>query len=315
MKATPDFNDIHLVNGGERARQAFDDGVAKAAKKKRLVRSLTDFLADFEPPDYLVDGLLQRRFLYSLTGATGSGKTAIATLLSVLVGHPELRAERRLKFGPHAVEKGRVVYIAADNKTDVQMRFIALCAKLQVDADKLDILVIDDIKDLAKQYPTIEAEMRAFGPADLVIVDTAPALFPGDDENSNVQTGRYTRDIRELAELPGRPCVLALYHPIKRPTSADDLLPRGGGATIAEVDGNFSLWAIDEGCPSSIGAASFAAPALSLSCFGWRSRSTRRRWSTRKGAPCRPSSLFMRPRPMPRRTSRKRSSRNAACSP
>jgi RecA-family ATPase len=242
IKAAPDFNDLHREYGSNGARVAFDRSVTAGTKKKRLVRTLLDFLADFEPPDYLVDGLLQRHFLYSLTGATGSGKTAIATLLACLVGHPQ----GGQKFGPHAVEKGRVVYIAAENKTDVQMRFIALCAKLQVDADKLDILVIDNITDLAKQYPAIEAEIRAFGPVDLTIVDTAPALFPGDDENSNVQAGRYTRDIRELTELPGRPCVLALYHPIKRPTSADDLIPRGGGATIAEVDGNLSLWALNE---------------------------------------------------------------------
>jgi hypothetical protein len=39
---------------------------------------------------------------------------------------------------------------------------------------------------------------------------------------------------------------LALYHPIKRPGSVDDLLPRGGGATVAEVGGNLSLWAMNE---------------------------------------------------------------------
>src|SRR5262245_45675118 len=33
------------------------------------------FVADFVPPDYLIDGLLQRRFCYSLTAPTGAGKT------------------------------------------------------------------------------------------------------------------------------------------------------------------------------------------------------------------------------------------------
>jgi hypothetical protein len=36
------------------------------------------FLKGFIPPDYLIDGILQRRFIYSLTAPTGGGKTAIA---------------------------------------------------------------------------------------------------------------------------------------------------------------------------------------------------------------------------------------------
>jgi hypothetical protein len=46
------------------------------------VQSQADFLAGFVPPDYLVDGVLQRRFVYSLTAQTGHGKTALALLLA-----------------------------------------------------------------------------------------------------------------------------------------------------------------------------------------------------------------------------------------
>src|SRR5262245_11296866 len=40
---------------------------------KELLLSSRQFTDRFIPPDYLIDGLLQRRFLYSLTGATGAG--------------------------------------------------------------------------------------------------------------------------------------------------------------------------------------------------------------------------------------------------
>ena len=43
-----------------------------------------EFLAGFVPPDYLVDGVLQRGYVYSLTGQTGHAKTAIALLLGKL---------------------------------------------------------------------------------------------------------------------------------------------------------------------------------------------------------------------------------------
>jgi len=45
---------------------------------KKLSFSSGEFVADFVPPDYLVVGWLQRRFVYSFTAATGDGKTAIA---------------------------------------------------------------------------------------------------------------------------------------------------------------------------------------------------------------------------------------------
>jgi hypothetical protein len=50
---------------------------AKPAEKPKLMQSSKEFVAGFVPPDYLIDGLLQRRYVYSLTGPTGDGKTAV----------------------------------------------------------------------------------------------------------------------------------------------------------------------------------------------------------------------------------------------
>ena len=46
----------------------------------KLIVSSKQFIANFVPPDYLIEGLLQRRFIYSFTGLTGAGKTAIGLL-------------------------------------------------------------------------------------------------------------------------------------------------------------------------------------------------------------------------------------------
>jgi hypothetical protein len=45
-----------------------------------------------------------------------------------------------------------------------------------------------------------------------------------------------------LTTLPGAPCALVLCHPIKHVTEPAQLLPRGGGAFLAEMDGNLTLW-------------------------------------------------------------------------
>jgi 5S rRNA maturation endonuclease (ribonuclease M5) len=41
---------------------------------KTLLVSSAEFVANFTPPDYLIDGLLQRRFFYSLTGRPGPAR-------------------------------------------------------------------------------------------------------------------------------------------------------------------------------------------------------------------------------------------------
>jgi hypothetical protein len=108
------------------------------------------------------------------------------------------------------------------------------------------LFVIREIEDISKDLPRIAREIEAQGPVALVIVDTSPSLFKGDDENSNKQMGDHARNIRKLCDLPGRPVTVALCHPPKHPSSKADLLPRGGGAYLAEVDGNLTLWGHDD---------------------------------------------------------------------
>ena len=68
------------------------------------------------PPDYLVDGVLQRRFIYLLTGRTSGGKTAIGLELMRAVACVDVNAT----FGGHLVEKGHVVYFVGENPDDVR---------------------------------------------------------------------------------------------------------------------------------------------------------------------------------------------------
>ena len=73
--------------------------------QKTLIKSSGEFVADFVPPDYLIDGLLQRRFLYALTGVTGLGKTAVALAIA-------LHVALGLRLGKLEVERGKVLYFA-----------------------------------------------------------------------------------------------------------------------------------------------------------------------------------------------------------
>lgn len=99
--------------------------------------------------------------------------------------------------------------------------------------------------DLVRARPDLEREVDKLGGADLVVVDTSAAYFPGDDENNNPQMIRHARACRDLVTLPGGPCVVVLCHPVKNASEPSQLLPRGGGAFLAEVDGNLTLWQQD----------------------------------------------------------------------
>lgn len=202
-----------------------------------IVKTSGDFVRGFVPPDYVVDGVLQRGFLYSLTGATGAGKTAIALRLAACVALGRT-------FGSCDVEQGRVLVLAGENPDDVRMRWIAMAEQMGFDADDIEVQFIENVFSLRSSRDQIRFIAESGGGFGLVIVDTSPAFFEGDDENSNKELGDHARTLRTLTHLQGRPCVVATCHPVKN-AAADNLAPRGGGAFVNEVDGNLTAQRTD----------------------------------------------------------------------
>jgi hypothetical protein len=202
-----------------------------------LIQSSAQFVQGFVPPDYLIDGILQRRRFYSFTGKTGSGKTAIALLLAahVPLGRP---------IGNREVAQGRVLYLAGENSDDVRMRWIAMAQKMEFDADTINVCFIPDRFKISALYGRILQEIQQGGEVAFVVVDTTAAYFEGDNANDNVQQIVHAQRLRTLTALPGGPCVLAPAHPTKNATR-DNLIPYGGGGFINETDGNLTCWNSD----------------------------------------------------------------------
>lgn len=195
----------------------------------------SEFVAKFRPPQWTVEGIAQRGFLYSVTAPTGHGKTAVATLLQACCtsGRP---------FAGREVVQGRVLALCGENPTDYAARLLATLAILGLDKSALDNLaVLDRLVNLTDDYARIDEAVAAFGELVLVFVDTSVAYYVGDDENSNTSMQRHAAALRGLTRLPGNPTVFVLCHPTKGAT-AEGLQPRGGGAFLAEVDGNLTLW-------------------------------------------------------------------------
>jgi hypothetical protein len=220
----------------EHDRNASDTGPAKGKSPfndgKTLLLSSADFVAGFVPPDYLIDGLLQKRYVYSLTAPTGAGKTCIALLIAMHVA-------LGMKLAGMDVEKGSVLFFAGENPDDIRSRWIKLCEVMKQNPDDVDVVFMPGTPPIGNPEirQRINAESEKHGPFSLVIIDTSAAYFQGDDENSNKQLGDHARLMRSFTDLPGGPCVLVTCHPTKNPDMSN-LVPRGGGAFLAEVDGN-----------------------------------------------------------------------------
>ena len=218
----------------EEAREE-DQAEAEQPRTKELLQSSAEFVANYTPPDYLVDGLIQRRYVYSLTAPTGDGKTCVVLLLALLCALGK-------SLGSREVDKGRVLFFAGENPDDVRARWIKLCEEMNVDPNTVDVFFLPGSPPISNKEirKRINEESARKGPFGLLIVDTSAAYFKGDDENSNAQLGEHARMLRSFVNLPGGPTVIVTCHPVKNPDRTN-LLPRGGGAFLAEVDGNLVL--------------------------------------------------------------------------
>jgi hypothetical protein len=190
------------------------------------------FVRDFRPPDYLIAGMLQRRFIYALTGRTGEGKTAVCLRIAAQIA-------AGLALDGATVSPGRVLYLAGENPDDIRMRWIVLMEQMFLDENDIAVDFVDGRFNISEIPGHILAAASAHEYV-LVVVDTSVAFSQSVDENDNVEQLKHAQALRALIDvLPGGPTILVCCHPPKN-ASDDNLQPRGGGAVIAEFDGNLT---------------------------------------------------------------------------
>lgn len=199
-----------------------------------------EWMKNLEPVDFLVKGILLTGYIYSLTARPGSGKTAVTILLSLCVS-------TGMDFAGRKVKSGGVLYFAGENPEDVKRRLLVACQRYGVDENCLDnIWIVPGVYKFSEIGERISEEMSERHIL-LAIVDTSAAYFEGEDDNSNTEQGEHAVRMREiLTGLPSRPTALINAHPAKG-ASDDNLIPRGGGAFEASIDGNLYCKKIDSG--------------------------------------------------------------------
>jgi hypothetical protein len=220
-----------------RARQRGAEELDKiAATRRRLIVEGRAFVRDIPPVEYIARPIGQRGQVIAITGNTGHGKsTVIATVIACGIAGRNLGP---IKFGKPL----RILALIGENPTNGAIQLAAAMARYGVtDADLSRLHIVPMAARLVEIMDDLRREAEHLGELDAIFVDTAAAFFSYTDEIDNVQAGQHARDCRELTSFPGNPAVFVPCHPTKK-ASIDNLLPRGGGAFVAELDANLWVW-------------------------------------------------------------------------
>jgi hypothetical protein len=198
---------------------------------------------EFKPVETIVERLpIPRSGLVALTAQTGHGKTTITTMLEIALARGEL-------FAGCETTGGSVLVLAGENPADWAMHFAATLKDRGITSRGLknretgsNVYMVPGVFNITFALDYLASMMEARSrPLVAVIVDTSAAFYGADDENDNTAMRRHAAALRELTTLPGNPAVIVLCHPTKN-AQRDNLLPRGGGSFLAEVDANLTLW-------------------------------------------------------------------------
>jgi hypothetical protein len=191
------------------------------------------FVESYKPPEYLLDHVFVSGSLYTITAATGTGKTAVLILLmlAIIPGRADLMGIK--------VKRGRVLVVCAEDPEGFKARLIVAAWAFGISWEGLSTwLVIVEGSIKPEAIISLANKLSEDGEFALIVGDTLQALFDGKDANNPIEVGGYFRRWREARKLPGSPAVIIAAHP---PKGAPNLLPAGSMAATNEIDGNATL--------------------------------------------------------------------------
>ncbi|WP_209599401.1 AAA family ATPase [Ruegeria sp. HKCCSP351] len=198
--------------------------------------SAAQFTDGYEPFDYLLDGVLQTGRVQALTGFTGHAKTTTALHLAIAVA-------RGAQFCGHDTLQGSVYFLAGENHDNTRVQYLAACHAQEIDPAKLPIYWHEGPFNVQQDGWQIIADVAGIDDLRLIIGDTHQAFFQGDSDNDNMQMLEAARQWRPLTQqIPSRPTVIIPTHPSGKTADRQNLVPRGGGAFLNEIDGNLTTW-------------------------------------------------------------------------
>ena len=191
---------------------------------------------NYAPPDFLVEGLIERDTLGLVFGDPGCGKSFLAVdlALSVATGHP---------FHDAPVKKGAVFYIAGEGHNGLVRRFHAWAVERGQSLDGVSLFKSEcaaqflDKQSAQSVEHAISQLAGQHGRPAMVVVDTLARNFGPGDENATKEMSAFVAAMDKLRNAwPG--CVILIIH---HSGHQDKERGRGSMALKAALDFEYRL--------------------------------------------------------------------------
>jgi len=162
--------------------------------------------ASVAPPTWVIKGVLPQAELVVMYGASGSGKSFMALDMAAAIA-------RGVPWRGCKVRKGRVAYIAAEGAGGFRKRLVAYAKQNSVDLSTVDIGVIHAAPNMMEKQDAVDVarSVKAWGGADLIIVDTFAQVMPGANENAGEDVGKALTHCKRIHEVTGAMIIL-IHH-------------------------------------------------------------------------------------------------------
>ncbi len=164
-------------------------------------------MANQEPIEWLIKGVVPKAELIILYGASGAGKTFVALDYAFAIA-------RGVDWRGRRVKQGIVVIIAAEGGKGVAQRLQAYAQYHGIDLrDVPNLRIITAAPNFLESEDIAEviAELQAIGDVSCVMVDTLAQVTPGANENTSEDMGRALSNVR-LIHRATDATVLGVHH-------------------------------------------------------------------------------------------------------
>lgn len=159
------------------------------------------------PQSWLIKNVLPKADLVVMFGASGSGKSFMALDLCMHITQGK-------DWRGHKTKKGRVVYLAAEGSGGFRKRLQAYAKHNDIQvAEITNFGIVNGAPNLMEKSDSVDLarSIKAWGSADLIVVDTLSQVLPGANENSGEDMGRALAHCKRIKDATGA-TVLLVHH-------------------------------------------------------------------------------------------------------
>lgn len=190
--------------------------------------SIDEFEAQESKLHWFIKGFLPRGRSGVLFGQSGSGKSFLMFDMCAAIA-------RGLEFwNGRRITKGRVAYVVAEGVSGFRQRVKAYRAEHDVEASDIDMIIVAGaVPNVLNDgsVSRLKADLKAFGPFDIIVFDTFARVTTGANENSGEQMGVAIQNCEEIAASCGA-MALVVHHSGKE----DSKGPRGWSGITGAID-------------------------------------------------------------------------------